>query len=68
MKKKHAEIYESTIHIKNLKHAKDVSKAQPENSERVPYTKEKFELLLCKWIVADDQVHHTFFFLFPCIF
>ena len=54
LKKDHKEIYESTIWLKNLKHAKDVSASL--TLQDTPYTKEKFEFLLCRWIVTDDQV------------
>ncbi|EDR13318.1 uncharacterized protein LACBIDRAFT_309050 [Laccaria bicolor S238N-H82] len=49
----HKEIYESTIRLKNLKHAKDVSASTM--LKDTPYTKEKFKFLLCRWIVTDDQ-------------
>lgn len=65
LKKDHKEIYESTIQLKNLKHAKDVS-ASPALKD-TPYTKEKFEFLLCRWIVTDDQVCNWLTCFFYCI-
>jgi len=54
LKKDHREIYKSTIQLKNLKHAKDISASS--TLKDMPYTKEKFEYLLCKWIMTDNQV------------
>ena len=57
--REHNAIYKTTVVLKGLKGAREIAAEmshQGSGVELPPYSKQRFQYLLMKWIIADDQV------------